>query len=347
MLGGCLILGSCLALGGCLMLLGACSSSPLVSPRERSDFNADWRFHLGDGLQAAQPGFADNDWRVLDLPHDWAIEGDFSQENPSGTGGGALPGGVGWYRKTFSVDKADAGKIFRIEFDGVYMNSEVFINGVSLGVRPYGYISFSYDLTPYLKWDEPNVLAVRVDNAEQPNSRWYSGCGIYRNVWLSKTGPIHVGGWGTYVTTSSVDEKQAVLNLATTLVNESDTNENVTVCSSLQDAEGREVAETRSSGKAEAGKEVVFTQQLTVKQPQLWDIDTPYLYTLVTKVMRNEECMDRYTTPVGIRTFSFDARKGFTLNGRQTKLMVCVCIMTWAVWERQSTHVPLNGNCKF
>lgn len=100
------------------MLLGACSSSPLVSPRERSDFNADWRFHLGDGLQAAQPGFADNDWRVLDLPHDWAIEGDFSQENPSGTGGGALPGGVGWYRKTFSVDKADAGKIFRIEFDG-------------------------------------------------------------------------------------------------------------------------------------------------------------------------------------------------------------------------------------
>ncbi len=320
MLGGCLILGSCLALGGCLMLLGACSSSPLVSPRERSDFNADWRFHLGDGLQAAQPGFADNDWRVLDLPHDWAIEGDFSQENPSGTGGGALPGGVGWYRKIFSVDKADAGKIFRIEFDGVYMNSEVFINGVSLGVRPYGYISFSYDLTPYLKWDEPNVLAVRVDNAEQPNSRWYSGCGIYRNVWLSKTGPIHVGGWGTYVTTSSVDEKQAVLNLATTLVNESDTNENVTVCSSLQDAEGREVAETRSSGKAEAGKEVVFTQQLTVKQPQLWDIDTPYLYTLVTKVMRNEECMDRYTTPVGIRTFSFNARKGFTLNGRQTKI---------------------------
>ena len=129
-----------------------------------------------------------------------------------------------------------------------------------------------------------------------------------------------MGGWGTYVTTSSVDEKQAVLNLATTLVNESDTNENVTVCSSLQDAEGREVAETRSSGKAEAGKEVVFTQQLTVKQPQLWDIDTPYLYTLVTKVMRNEECMDRYTTPVGIRTFSFDARKGFTLNGRQTKI---------------------------
>ena len=114
------------------MLLGACNSSSPISPRERSDFNADWRFHLGDGLQAAQPGFADNDWRVLNLPHDWAIEGDFSRENPSGTGGGALPGGVGWYRKTFSVDNADIGKIFRIEFDGVYMNSEVFINGVSL-----------------------------------------------------------------------------------------------------------------------------------------------------------------------------------------------------------------------
>ena len=129
-----------LILGSCLMLLGACNSSSPISPRERSDFNADWRFHLGDGLQAAQPGFADNDWRVLNLPHDWAIEGDFSRENPSGTGGGALPGGVGWYRKTFSVDNADIGKIFHIEFDGVYMNSEVFINGVSLGVRPYGYI---------------------------------------------------------------------------------------------------------------------------------------------------------------------------------------------------------------
>ena len=213
----------------------------------------------------------------------------------------------------------EGNKVY-VYFEGVYNNSEVFINGKWIGKRPNGYVSFMYDLTPYLKWDEPNVLAVRVDNAEQPNSRWYSGCGIYRNVWLSKTGPIHVGGWGTYVTTSSVDEKQAVLNLATTLVNESDTNENVTVCFSLQDAEGREVAETRSSGEAEAGKEVVFTQQLTVKQPQLWDIDTPYLYTLVTKVMRNEECMDRYTTPVGIRTFSLDARKGFTLNGRQTKI---------------------------
>ena len=187
-------------------------------------------------------------------------------------------------------------------------------------MRPYGYISFSYNLTPYLKWDEPNVLAVRVDNAEQPNSRWYSGCGIYRNVWLSKTGPIHVADWGTYVTTSSVDKGEAVLNLVTTIVNESDTNENITVYSSLQDAEGREVARTQSAGKTETGREAVFTQQLTVKQPELWDVDTPYLYTLVTKVMRNEECMDRYTTPVGIRTFSFDARKGFTLNGRQTKI---------------------------
>ena len=127
------------------------------------------------------------------------------------------------------------------------------------------------------------MLAVRVDNAEQPNSRWYSGCGIYRNVWLSKTGPIHVADWGTYVTTSSVDKGEAVLNLVTTIVNESDTNENITVYSSLQDAEGREVARTQSAGKTETGREAVFTQQLTVKQPELWDVDTPYLYTLVTK----------------------------------------------------------------
>lgn len=149
------------------MLLGACNS-PSSGPRERLSFNDDWRFSLGDDSLAAQLDYADSGWRELNLPHDWAIEGDFSKDNPSGTGGGALPGGIGWYRKTFIPNNADKEKHFRIEFDGVYMNSEVFINGTLLGKRPYGYISFSYDLTPYLKWGEKNVIAVRVDNAEQP-----------------------------------------------------------------------------------------------------------------------------------------------------------------------------------
>ena len=165
----------------------SCSPSQNDNTRQRTSFNDNWRFSLGDVEGASVFTFDDNDWRQLNLPHDWAIEGDFSKDNPSGIGGGALPGGIGWYRKTFVADEAYAGKKVFIDFDGVYMNSEVFINGHSLGKRPYGYISFRYDLTPYLKIGEENVIAVRVDNQEQPNSRWYSGCGIYRNVWLTVT----------------------------------------------------------------------------------------------------------------------------------------------------------------
>ena len=139
------------------------------------------------------------------------VEGDFSENNPAGSGGGALPGGIGWYRKTFKADKKLIGKKIFIDFDGVYSNSEVWLNGVSLGVRPYGYISFRYELTKYLKFDADNVIAVRVDNSEQPNSRWYSGCGIYRNVWLTITDPVHVDLWGTYVTTPEVSRKKATV----------------------------------------------------------------------------------------------------------------------------------------
>ena len=242
--------------GVCCMLLGACNS-PSSGPRERLSFNDDWRFSLGDDSLAAQLDYADSGWRVLNLPHDWAIEGDFSKDNPSGTGGGALPGGIGWYRKTFTPKNADKEKHFRIEFDGVYMNSEVFINGTLLGKRPYGYISFSYDLTPYLKWGEKNVIAVRVDNAEQPNSRWYSGCGIYRNVWLVKTGDIRVAQWGTQVTTTSVEAQMASLKVVTTVENAGkDTNAEVSVRSVMQDAEGNEVARAESSLNAIAGKTV-------------------------------------------------------------------------------------------
>ena len=159
-----------LAIG--LSLLAGCNAPKEVAGDDRSlDFTADWAFRLGDDTAAARPDYNDADWRKLNLPHDWAIEGEFSKDNPSGTGGGALPGGIGWYRKTFTADKADEGKRYRIDFDGAYMNSTVYINGHELGTRPYGYISFSYDLTPYIKWGVENVLAVRVDNAEQPNSR--------------------------------------------------------------------------------------------------------------------------------------------------------------------------------
>lgn len=308
------IMGVC-----CMLFLGACSSLSSES-RERLSFNDGWLFSLADDSLAARPEFVDSGWRKLNLPHDWAIEGDFSQDNPSGTGGGALPGGVGWYRKTFVAENKDKGKHFRIEFDGVYMNSEVFINGTCLGKRPYGYISFSYDLTPYLKWGEKNVIAVRVDNAEQPNSRWYSGCGIYRNVWLLKTGDVCVAEWGTYVTTAKVDGQGASLNLVTTLENTGKENADVTVRSVLKDAEGKEVAQAESPANVVAEKSAEIAQELHVTSPQLWDVEHPYLYSLVTEVMKGGQCVDRYVTPVGIRTFSFDAAKGFVLNGKPTKI---------------------------
>lgn len=308
------IMGVC-----CMLFLGACSSLSSES-RERLSFNDGWLFSLADDSLAARPEFVDSGWRKLNLPHDWAIEGDFSQDNPSGTGGGALPGGVGWYRKTFVAENKDKGKHFRIEFDGVYMNSEVFINGTCLGKRPYGYISFSYDLTPYLKWGEKNVIAVRVDNAEQPNSRWYSGCSIYRNVWLLKTGDVCVAEWGTYVTTAKVDGQGASLNLVTTLENTGKENADVTVRSVLKDAEGKEVAQAESPANVVAEKSAEIAQELQVTSPQLWDVEHPYLYSLVTEVMKGGQCVDRYVTPVGIRTFSFDAAKGFVLNGKSTKI---------------------------
>lgn len=303
----------------CCMLLGACSSVS-VSPREKICFNDNWSFSLSDNPKASETDFDDKEWRVLNLPHDWAIEGDFSKDNPSGTGGGALPGGTGWYRKTFIPSNEDSDKIIRIDFDGIYMNSEVFINGQSLGKRPYGYISFGYDITPYLKWNEKNVIAVRVDNSEQPNSRWYSGCGIYRNVWLTKTSPVHVDEWGTYVTTSEISNNNATLNIVTTVQNSGNNNETVTLKSILNDMDGSVVAETESSVSVVAGQKSDISHTLNISSPKLWDIDNPYLYSLVTEVIKDGKCIDRYNTTTGVRDFKFDAEKGFILNGKQTKI---------------------------
>lgn len=303
----------------CCMLLGACSSVS-VSPREKICFNDNWSFSLSDNPKASETDFDNKEWRVLNLPHDWAIEGDFSKDNPSGTGGGALPGGTGWYKKTFIPSNEDSDKIIRIDFDGIYMNSEVFINGQSLGKRPYGYISFGYDITPYLKWNEKNVIAVRVDNSEQPNSRWYSGCGIYRNVWLTKTSPVHVDEWGTYVTASEISNDNATLNIVTTVQNSGNDDEAVILKSILNDMNGTVVAETESSVSVVAGQKSDVNHTLNISSPKLWDTENPYLYSLVTEIIKDGKCIDRYTTTTGVRDFKFDAEKGFILNGKQTKI---------------------------
>src|ERR1035437_8417940 len=188
--------------------------------RTKINFNKGWKFNLSDTADAKNEAFDDSKWRMLNLPHDWRIEMPFDSTSPTGTGGGALRGGIGWYRKTFELSETDKTKLIYIDFDGVYRNSEVFINGQSLGVRPNGYISFRSFLSPYLKYGNgKNIIAVKVDNSKQPNSRWYSGSGIYRNVWMVKTGNVytgvHVAQWGTFVTTPQIESGKANINIKT------------------------------------------------------------------------------------------------------------------------------------
>lgn len=285
----------------------------------RVEFNEGWSFCLGNSPLAVQQDFDDSEWRRLTLPHDWAIEGDFSEDNPSGYTGGALPGGIGWYRKTFELAKKDRDKRIYIDFDGVYMNSTVYLNGHELGFRPYGYISFSYDLTPYLHWDKPNVIAVKVDNEKQPNARWFSGCGIYRNVWLRKLNPVHVAQWGTYVTTSEVSEKSARVKVVTTLQNEEEAVDTKLI-TQLLDSRGKVLMQTDRNLRLQAASTQDVTSELSVTSPTLWNIDNPYLYTIKSIVRTGNKVVDVYETPIGIRHFEFSPEKGFILNGKRTQI---------------------------
>ena len=257
--------------------------------RQHQNFDAGWLFVLADSVQMSRPEYNDRHWRRLDLPHDWAVEGDFMASNPSGAGGGALPGGVGWYRKHFRVSNPS---MYYIEFDGVYMNSTVYINGEKVGYRPYGYSSFEYDITRYLRGGD-NVIAVRVDNSDQPNSRWYSGCGIYRHVWLNSTHPVHVKHWGVNVVTNAKNGKVTVTADVT--------GKDYKVVNTVYDAEGNEVG-------------------MKVKRPHLWSPKDPYIYKVRTQVLVNDKEVDVVWTNTAFRNFRFDAKTGFWLNGENIKL---------------------------
>ncbi|MBQ4224516.1 MAG: beta galactosidase jelly roll domain-containing protein, partial [Prevotella sp.] len=283
-----------------LLLLCAATSSA----RERQCFDDNWLFILADSVQMATPEYDDNSWRHLDLPHDWAIEGDFLPSNPSGASGGALPGGVGWYRKHFTVGNED--KYF-IEFDGVYMNAAVYLNGHLLGQRPYGYSSFEYDLTPYLNRGGDNVMAVRVDNSDQPNSRWYSGCGVYRHVWLTSTAQLHVAHWGVYVSTTSKGD----VNIEVTLADDDKSGARPIISHTITDAEGKVVASTKSKNT---------NARLKVRKPILWSTDNPYIYKVTTELVLDGKIVDTYVTNTGFRFYQFDPQKGFSLNGKSMKI---------------------------
>lgn len=310
--------------------------------RIRNCIDQNWKFNLGDEPNATATDFDDSSWRALDLPHDWSIEGTPHPDNPAGAGGGFFPGGIGWYRKKLDipVDLGDSHVI--IEFDGAYMNSEVWCNGQSLGIRPYGYISFAYDITACVRAGEAANIAVRIDNENHKNCRWYSGSGLYRHVWLTIAAPIRVDHWGTYVTTPQVSDDQATVNCEVTIVNDTDTGAEIEVSASVVLDTGEDKRPTSIVQPPTLQRETASTSPLAAAHcslltspfssqvsglrfhlpaPLLWSPDSPNLYTLVTELKREGRVIDRYETRFGVRNIVFDANHGFTLNGVPVKLM--------------------------
>jgi len=283
-------------------------------------FDYDWKFFLGDASEAKATDFNDESWRKLDLPHDWSIEGKIHPKNPTGGGGGFFPAGIGWYRKTFQAPDAWKTKKTAIYFEGVYMNSEVFINGKSLGVYPYGYSSFSYDLTPYLNFGKENVIAVRVDNSQQVNSRWYSGSGIYRHVWMMVTDPVHVAHWGVGITTPVVSAKKATVLVKTTVKNETSAAQSVVVKTLLWNKSSKSGGNGQMKIMLPANSEKEITQTIQISKPMLWTPETPHLYQAQIQVLKDKKVLDDTKTAFGIRSIKFTAENGFQLNGKTVKL---------------------------
>jgi beta-galactosidase len=283
-------------------------------------FDYDWKFYLGDIASAKLKDFNDMAWRGLNLPHDWSIEGRITPKNPTGNAGGFFPTGIGWYRKTFKVPGEWKGKSITIYFEGVYMNSEVFINGKSLGGYPYGYSSFIYDLTPYLDIDKDNVIAVRVDNSQQVNCRWYSGSGIYRHIWMIVTNSVHVVQWGVGISTLDVSSKKATVQVKTLVKNETSSPQNIIVKSHLFAPNGKGAGDNNTKLELTANSEKEITQTINVSNPLLWSVETPVLYIAEIQVIKDKKVIDETKTRFGVRSIKFTSENGFQFNGKTVKL---------------------------
>ncbi len=309
-----------LALASACFLSGvACGIAQEMPTRSRL-FDETWRFLQGDPPSAATTNYDDRSWRALDLPHDWSIEGKFSPHNPPGGGGGYLPAGIGWYRKTFTVPSVWTGKRVSIYFEGVYMNAEVFLNGRTLGVHPYGYTGFWYDLTPLVDFGKDNVIAVRVDNSRQMNSRWYSGSGIYRHVWLCVTDPVHIGVWGVGITTPEVLPEVATVKVRTLLLNEGDVPHSIVLKTVVRDANAISRGEDQVRVDLGARSEKTVEQTLRLLTPSLWTPEGPHLYQAHVRVLRDGAVIDETRTTFGVRSIAYSVENGFQLNGKTVKL---------------------------
>lgn len=289
---------------------------------EAERINNNWKFALKDVENGQSAQLDDSHWKPVELPHDWTVQGQLSPTLASATG--YLPGGIGWYRKHVEVSAAKKGEKVYLYFEGVYNRSEVFVNGVSLGKRPNGYISFLYDATPHIKFGEDNVIAVRVDHSQSADSRWYTGSGIYRDVWLVYANPVHLAQWGVY----AYPEQQKngyELKVEVEVENSSAQSSALTIKNELYDAENKLVAKSASKLTVAGNQAAKAAAAMKVAKPKLWSLGSPNLYTLKTSVYRGSELIDQTTTTTGFRHFSFDPNTGFALNGEAMK-MKGVCL---------------------
>ena len=314
-------------------------------PPRQTNFDDDWKFSKGDIQDAHLPGLRDENWSQVNLPHDWSIEGPFDKSTVGGETCAYLPTGIGCYRKHFTLPAAAAKQKTYIQFDGIYQCSEVWINGRSLGRRPNGYVSFVYDLTPYLHVGrQSNILAVRVDNSLQPNSRWYSGSGIYRHTWLLTTAPLHIAHWGTCVRTPEISGERAIVEVTTRVKNDGSQAASSTLHSFVQNVDGKTIQEATTSAEIDADGEYVFSQRIEISSPKFWSTDVPHLYSVHQVLEGNGQLADTTTTPFGVRSICFEVDKGFLLNNERVKLNgVCLhsdggavgAAVPEAVWRRR------------
>lgn len=328
-------------------------SAQQSNSRVTTNFDTGWKFFLGDEPKASQSNFNDGQWRTLDVPHDWSIELENDKDAPGGGNIGFFPTGIGWYRKTFDVSKFNPEKKYFIEFDGVLMNSEVWINGTYVGKRPYGYSSFSYDLTGLLK-SKGNVISVRVDNSKQPNSRWYTGSGIYRHVRLVETEKLHFKKWGVFYYTKSIENESAILYLEASVLNDNTHSvQDIVIRNAVLDHDGKELAYSATPLSINAKSEYTAEQEIKVGSPRLWSVESPNLYILKSAILVNGKETDCVFTNLGIRTIEYDINKGFLLNGQQVKMKgvnlhhdggAVGAAVPERVWERR-LEILKEGGC--
>jgi beta-galactosidase len=304
------------------ILLGALNLSAKTTSQSRTvlSADADWKFFLGDPSGAESPTFNDQSWRTVTVPHDWSIEGTPNEKNPTGSGGGYYPAGIGWYRKTFTAPTSWKGKQVSLEFDGVSSDATLYLNGHKLGTHPYAYTSFRFDITSQLNLSATNVVAVRVDNSMQPNSRWYSGSGIYRHVRVVVTEPIHVAPWGVFVSSPEASAASAKVVVKTKLQNDTADAGEVTIKTVLMGPSGTKSHPSERQVSIAAGQSSETAQEIMLEHPSLWSPETPRLYRAITEVVKNGKVIDQVETPFGVRSLAWSVDKGLLLNGAPIKL---------------------------